>query len=250
MTNVLPPYTGLAVNGVVYQYTTVKETEDEMTVYVQNENAIDTGYIFREKDEWTGIPQNTINRVVPVDYIPLEYWGDGSIVVEGQGEVVDATVIYTYRYDDTCVLDPQASPDCPGYVPEIPELTEEEAYDPMDEDYIQDELDRKATLKDEEEEDRQREKVKKEGNKKKRETLASILGIDNLGEMASIDEALHNALVALDNVPQSYTVALPTTEYEETVVLKDAVLPDNNRVRRNFAQDELHDQIVNSQYEN
>ena len=114
----------------------------------------------------------------------------------------------------------------------------------------QDELDRKATLKDEEEEDRQREKVKKEGNKKKRETLASILGIDNLGEMASADQALHNALMALDNVPQSYTVALPTTEYKETVVLKDAVLPDNNRVRRNFAQDELHNKMVNSQYEN
>ena len=52
MTNILPAYTGLEVNGLVYQYTTIKDAEDDMIVYVQNENAQGDGYIFTFADNF------------------------------------------------------------------------------------------------------------------------------------------------------------------------------------------------------
>ena len=84
MTNVLPQYTGLQVNGLVYQYTTIKDTEDEMYVTVQNEDAENPGqYIFRETDDWSGQPSNTIRKVNPMPYTQGPRFGDGTIVVEG-----------------------------------------------------------------------------------------------------------------------------------------------------------------------
>lgn len=248
MANVVPQYSGLAINGVVYQYTTVKNTEDEMSVHVQNENAQGTGYIFRETNDWSGVPGNTINRAVPVDYIPIEYWGDGSILVEGEGQVTDPTVIYTYRYDDTCVLDPQARSDCPGYMPPTYEELKVDAYDPMDDDIVQDELDRKAVIKDETEDDRDRRRVSAE--KKEKERLEKLLGTTGLTDLAEIGEKLHDDLVALDFVPQSYYNTLPSTVYKETRTLQDAKLPDNVNARRvDYAQQSLHEKLVNLQYE-
>ena len=43
-----------------------------MRVYVQNENPIDGGYTFRSVDDWTGIPGNTINKVIPMAQVPIE----------------------------------------------------------------------------------------------------------------------------------------------------------------------------------
>ena len=60
MTNILPQNAGLTVNGIVYRYTTVKNAEDDMVVYVQNEDAINGGYIFRNADDWSGLPGNSI----------------------------------------------------------------------------------------------------------------------------------------------------------------------------------------------
>ena len=54
MSQILPQQAGLQVNNVFYRYTTIKDEEDEMVVYVQNENAQGDGYIFREVDDWTG----------------------------------------------------------------------------------------------------------------------------------------------------------------------------------------------------
>ena len=48
MSQILPQQAGLQVNNVFYRYTTIKDEEDEMVVYVQNENAQGDGYIFRE----------------------------------------------------------------------------------------------------------------------------------------------------------------------------------------------------------
>ena len=85
MANVLPQYTGLEVNGIVYQYTTVKETDDEMVVTVQNEDADNPGqYIFRSVDDWTGQPSNTIRRVNPMPYTLATRFGEGSIDDRGR----------------------------------------------------------------------------------------------------------------------------------------------------------------------
>lgn len=250
MTNVLPEYTGLAVNGVVYRYTTVKDTEDDMIVHVSNENAQGDGYIFRETNDWSGVPQNTIRRAVPLPYIPVEYWGDGSIEIEGEGEVVDPFVIYTYRYDDTCV-DPQNNPTCPGYIEPliIPEIQTTDVVDPLDEDYVQEELDRKAVVNNEDQEDRDRRKI---ANSKKRESinLEKLLGGRNDTEISATDLLIHTQLVSLNYIPSGYYYTLPVTEYQETIVLPDSELPDNKRARRNnFVQEALHEKLIELQYQ-
>jgi len=247
MQNILPQQAGLTVNTVIYRYTTIKEEDDDMLVHVQNENAQGPGYIFRETDDWSGIPGNTINKAVGVSNIPRELWGLGSIEVEGKGSVENPMVVYGYKYDPC--FDPQSDPRCPGWKdPSIPIGGEVVAYDPMDDDLVQAELDRKAVMDEEDEDERQRQKFaeEKEGED---ERLEKLLGAENGTAMAGASQLAFAGLQALDLIPTSYLVALPSTTYIEKVELKDGTLPDNTRARRvNFAQDKLHNELVNLQY--
>ena len=248
MTNVLPQQAGLTVSNVIYRYTTVKEIDDEMVVHVQNENPVDGGYIFRSTDDWTGIPGNTINKVIPVGQIPIDYWGDGSIEIEGEGRVEEPFVAYTYQYD-TC-FDPQADPNCPGYktpIPDIPPVPD--VADPLEDEYVQDEIDREMTMRDEEEEEQERRQVVKEEEDEEEVDLETILGVVGRSLQNAQDTARHNEQMALNAFTQQYYQSLPDTKYEETIQLKDSQLPTNRRGRRlQFAQDLLHDKLVKSQY--
>ena len=163
MANVLPPYSGLAVNGVGLSIHDHQGTQ--MLIW---------WFMCRTRTQWTvdissarqmtgrESHRNSINRVVPIQYVDSEYWGDGSIEVIGDGEVVDPTVIYTYRYDDTCVVNPQSDPNCPGYVMvEIPEPAEYQ-----EEDFTQNEIDRQQTFQDENQEREDFERMKEKEKKK------------------------------------------------------------------------------------
>lgn len=249
MTNVLPQQAGLTVNSVIYRYTAVKDPATGMIVYVQNENAQGPGYIFRSKDDWSGLPGNTINKVVPVNNIPKELWGRGSIDVEGQGFVTNASVVYGYQYDPC--FDPQSSPECPGYKdPFVMDLLDPEIVDPLDDDLLQAELDRKAAMIDEDQEERDRKNSKKDDEKEEKESLEQMLGIVNNTLLAAEAAAQAAELLAMNFIPATYYVALPDTKYEETIVLKDAKLPQNDRAKRlGLAQQLLHEELVNSQYD-
>ena len=248
MKNVLPQYTGLAVNGVVYQYTTLKDTDADLVVTVSNENAQVPGqYIFRSRDDWSGVPQNTIKRGTSIPYVGAEYWGNGSIEVDGEGQVVDASVFYTYRYDEKCAVNPQSNPSCPGFV--LPEIIIPEAVDPLDDDIIQNELDRKRVASNDDQDDKDRERSKDKKDKKK-EMIEVLLGTTNTTELAGSSQHLHEELLALDYIPQTYYQVLPTTVYEETLSIQDSKLPDNKKARRvNFAQELLHGRLVELQYQ-
>jgi hypothetical protein len=248
MNNILPQQAGLSVSTVIYRYTTVKDEDANMLVHVQNENAQGPGYIFRSTDDWSGIPGSTINKAVAVENIPRELWGLGSIEVEGEGNVEDPFVAYAYKYEPC--FDPQAGgPTCPGWKdPTIPQDGEPEAYDPMDDDLVQAELNRKAMMDNEDEEERQRQKLVDE-DEGEDERLEKLLGTENGTAIAGASQLAYAGLQALDFVPQSYLVALPSTQYEEKIELKDGKLPDNARARRvNFAQDAMHNDLVNLQY--
>lgn len=248
MSNILPQQAGLTVNGVVYRYTTVKETEDDMVVHVQNEDALNLGqYIFRSTDDWSGLPGNTIRKLVPVNNIPRERWGDGSIQIEGKGSVENALVLYNYQYDPCFGVTDK--PECPNYIPPIvmPDLAMQ---DPLDDPYIKEELEKETEVKDEDEDERDRKRTQENGKVRERRSLESILGIVEVSLVAAADIANMTLLTNLNTIPNSYYVILPDTKYEETIVLPDATLPDNTRAARvNFAQDQLHQRMVNLQYE-
>ena len=249
MTNVLPQQAGLTVNSVIYRYTAIKDPESGMIVYVQNEDAQGDGYIFREADDWTGIPGNTINKIVPVNNILGTRWGNGSIQWTGEGSVENPQVAYGFQYDPC--FDPQVSPDCPGYKdPFVVELMEAEVVDPLDDDFVQAELDRKATLKDEEQEERDRQKAS-DGEKKEEINLEDVLGIVNQTLLAADAAAKAAELIGMNYIPQSYYAELPGGEIKDSVVLRDGELPKNPRAQRlGMAQQKLHKELVDSQYNN
>jgi len=248
MTNILPQQAGLTVGTVVYKYTTVKNTEDDMVVHVQNENALGSGYIFRSSDDWSGLPGNTINKVVPANNIGISYWGNGSIQVDGFGTVEDASVIYTYQYDPC--FDPQSDPTCPGYIVPIDYNLEEVVYD-EDQQYIQDELDRKKTLQDEEEqEELDRKTILAKKRKESEERLEVLLGFVNTDALSLEQTILHEGLMLTNTFSSQYNVSLVGGRYEETIKLVDSKLSDHkNGLRVNLATQILHQKMIDLQYD-
>lgn len=244
MTNILPSQAGLEVNGLVYQYTAVKDPETGMIVYVQNEYADGSGYIFRNADDWTGLPGNTIRRKFALPNLGAELWGPGSIEVEGEGSVENASVVYSYRYD-TC-FDPQSDPNCPGYEEQV-EVPEIAIYDPLQDPLVQEDMERKARIQEEEEEqERQR----------RREQWAVSNALEDLladGNNPSLIDPVAEAMaLALTSrvLPTNYYNGLEGREYFDTVVLEGGDIADNAKARRsNLAQQLLHQQMVDSQYE-
>lgn len=243
MTNLLPAQAGLEVNGVIYRYTTEKDPAADMLVHVQNENALGSGYIFRSTDDWSGLPGNTINKSVPVANIPIEYWGLGSIEVEGEGTVKDSTVIYNYSFDPC--FNPQSSPDCPGYVEPV-NIDTFIYEDPLEDPFIKKELEKEAPSKDEDQEERDR---RKEKSKKKEKRLETALGAVNSALFTAQAVAQEAELLAMNVQIINYQTSMPGGKYEETVQYKDKQLPENPRgLRTGLAQQLLHEEMVEMQY--
>ena len=138
MDSILPSIGGVDINGLLYRYTTVKDPDADMKVHVGNHNASGDGYTFRETDDWSGVPGNTIVKSFPLSNIPASKWGTGFVEVEGEGTVKDAVVIYNYRLDKC--YDPQSDPTCAGYVKPMPVLPEVVIYDALEDDAVIDTL--------------------------------------------------------------------------------------------------------------
>ena len=241
MKNVLPDASNLSVNGVFYQYTPVKVKEDAMTVHVQNENALGSGYIFRETDDWTnqvgGIP---INKVVGVANIPEAAWGDGSIEVEGTGSVIDTRVIYSYQYDNTCA-NPIDDPTCPGYNDAIQSvlnsISEPVPYDTTSD--VKLVLDEKVELEEEEEEQDE-------------DRLEKALSAVDVGVLDANTIAQDNLLLSLTagvSVQSYYDKRIQGGVYEDTVDMSTVQMPDNKSgARVSLAQQIKHNEMVDMQY--
>jgi hypothetical protein len=221
MPDFLPDNPIVDINGVLYRYTTVKQTQDDMLVHVQNKDTEGTGYIFRETDDWSGLPSGTIVKLVPVDNISADRFGEGSIEVEGTGEVISSAVQYNYRIDSVQTVQNIDSdpPDLSMYTYEATEATSEP-------DYSDEEIE---SSEDEEEQER---------------ALRASKGAVELANAALFNRLAGNGL------PASYTVALRGGEYKDAVTLIDANLPDSKSgLRVGLAQQILHQKMVMEQYE-
>jgi hypothetical protein len=252
MQNVLPSITGLTVDGVIYQYSANKNMQDPMTVYVQNKDTLGSGYVFRSRDDWTGLRGNTITKVIPVDNILGNRWGDGEISVEGKGTVSDTSVFYKYRYD--ICINPLSSPSCPGYAEAMLKslaLKDVEVNDPLTEEMKRNAIENKAVclsnqlqclttdVKFEEEKSR-----KAKEDERRKSVTNSLLTLR--------DTQLSAQLFLMNEIPgfQLYSVSIPGGVYKETLRYPDKILPDNRRGRSmGLAQERLHESMVNSQYD-
>ena len=210
-----------------------------MLVTVQNKNALSTGYIFRSTDDWSGLPSNTLNKFVPTSSIPIEYWGNGEIAIEGQGEVKDANIIYNYQYDPC--FDPQSNPECPGYI-----NTDFTIATTVIE-YIEEDPNKPITYKDDEQEEADSKKRSKE---KKKERLEVALQVVSVALMTAEAVAQAEALLSMNAQIVNYELNnIPGGTYLEDASYLSAQLPDNNSGARNgLAQQILHNEMVESQY--
>jgi hypothetical protein len=245
MTNVLPQQAGLVVNGVNYRYTAVKDAQDSMVVNVQNSNAVGTGYIFRSRDDWTGVPGTTITKNVLVADIPIQYWGMGEINVQGRGQVTNSQVSYTYRYD-TC-FNNTTDPKCPGYKPPIPTT---KTSDPLDDEFVKKSLDNKPRTESDEERERASRLLKKEQQEEKKKSAVASKAVQN--SLVTAEAAAQAAAFeSLNNISGfgTYSRTIPGGVYQETIKYTSKALADSkNSVRLNLSQQLLHTELTDLQY--
>jgi len=235
---------GLRINGVYYQYTPVKNTEDDMLVHVRNKR-IGGGYIFSETDDWSGLPGGIpITKGFTVDNLPIELWGDGSISVEGTGSVTDANVVYSYKYNNDC-LSPLSDPSCPGYMDAVLAMADDydaTGYNPLDDKNIT------STLEEQAEADKIEEEEEREDSGKLERILSSV---DNsiLASNILAQDLLMSAMTRSVAIDPYYEKKLSGGEYKEKIVLIGGELPDNKRgARVNLSQQLLHTEMVGMQY--
>lgn len=244
---VLPPdIPGLDIQNIIYNYTIQKQTEDKVEVHIQNENALGSGYIFRETDTWQpgSLGGTEINKIVPiVPNIPREAWGDGSIAVDGPGSVTDPNVVYTYRVDPC--YDPQSNPSCPGWkapswVLEIPEY---ELYDATKDSQIS-QYEDKAKYSDDEEEPSEEDELSED----EENAIARGQNADMFAQ-AFVQAQQLAALNAAINMTQYYSATIPGGVYTDNIQLNNARIPENRKGLRNgLAQQILHEQMIEMQY--
>lgn len=251
MQNILPGITGLTVDGVIYQYTAIKNERDPMTVTIQNRNAQGSGYVFRSHDDWTGLRGNRIVKVVPVDNIPGNRWGNGEITIGGQGSVADTSVSYKYKYD-TCV-NPLSSPSCPGYAEAMLKslaLKDVEFTDPLTDEMRRNATENKAVCLPGQticitspnvvlEAERNR-----RNNDERRKSVTNSL-------LSPKDDQIASQFEKMNDIPgfKLYSVSIPGGVYNDVLRYPDKILPDNRRARSiGLAQERMHDAMVNSQY--
>jgi len=245
MANVLPNYSApnvsLQVNGLSYYYLMTKETDEEVSVYIRNVDPINGGYVFEEVDDWSGLPSNSIQKYFRFQGIEADRWGPGEISVEGNGVVSEQSVIYLYRMDidqqEIICTSPMISPECPGFFD-----AEDKYEDPYNDELVQDQLNRE-TYDQEEAEDSV---LQQDDELEKRlKTDPNVGGLINV----EAQNYLMTQLSQVYKLDPYYIVEIDGKEYNDTNILEDNNLPDNNRALRQLASDAKHYSMVRSQYD-
>lgn len=244
MGSVLPSVPGLDINGLIYRYSTNKITEDDMKVTISNSNADGTRYTFRETDDWSGLPGNTITKKFLFNNIPSPSWGDGSIEVEGEGTVEDPLVAYSYRVD--FCADPQVDPSCPGHVRPAPPVVE--IYDPLEDDAVVAVLDQKQDFQYDEDGNLILDEPEGEGESR---LEMGLMAAENALTMLKTQgqNQIINQINLQTNINMYYNAQIGGGVYGDVNILTDSGISDNKKaLRNNLAQQLLHEQMVQSQY--
>ena len=246
MGSVLPSVPGLDINGLIYRYTTVKNTEDAMKVHVNNLNALGSGYIFRETDDWSGVPGNRITKSFALGNTPGVNWGNGSISVDGTGSVQDAVVVYSYRID--ACYDPQLNSGCVGYVKPAPPVVDVEVYNTLEDELILAALDSDTNFKYDQDGNRI---VDDDDEEKETRLEMGLTASNNALTMLRVQgqAEIINAINLQTDLAMYYNSTINGGRYGDVKTLTDANLPDNSKaLRNNLAQQLLHEEMVQMQY--
>lgn len=254
MGTVIPQNSGITITGLLYQYTVDKEKEDDFTVTIRNEDTrfgidpeILEKYIFSYTDDWSGRDPATIRKILNGMRISGLRFGDGEIVTEGKGSVSDPEVRYLYNFDPC--YDPLYDPTCPGYdeaarawALNYTMWEEIDINDPYYLKEVQDVLNQEAepieTINSDEEPE--------EETDRKMNELASDAGF---AEYSAINNNIYSNLTRINIIESYYGIDIPGNEYQDNAFYEESEMSDNATAMRSLAQDNVHRQMVRSQYE-
>jgi hypothetical protein len=248
MNTVLPPQAGLVVNGMFYQYTINKEVTANAQVHIQNKLSFDDSYLIKETDDWSGLPGNTITKLITFNPISRDLWGNGEILVEGEASISNPTVAYNYKYD-TCYI-VLSDPSCPGYAEALYKWLldngllkgEIDINDPYYDQYVN------LLLQYQIEESEEVQIVEEEQDSDRLEAkLTSGNAVAKIANAAQ-QQAMLASLQAVSPSFEAYYTSIPGGSYDEKISIEDAKIYDNTRVLRNLAQQSLHKDLVQLQY--
>tara|TARA_R100001369_G_scaffold45296_1_gene71483 strand:+ start:408 stop:1154 length:747 start_codon:yes stop_codon:yes gene_type:complete len=236
--------TGLDISGVIYNYTAVKEKEDDFTVTVGNED-LDGGYIWKDTEDWSNKYGIKIRKFIPIPYTPIELFGKGSIATTGTGTVEDASVIYMYRWD--LCRNAQNDKSCPNYIPPLPVIPKFKIYDALEDEFVKDateETDGVGIDKDEEVRETEEDDEEKERLEIAMAASENALTIANTASQASLLKTINQAT----NINSYYVAQISGGVYRDTTSLPGGKIVDNNKMFRSLGQDKLMDQMIGAQY--
>ena len=248
------PYVKVEIHGLTYRYTMIKDPDTGVTVYVRNKDLDNDSYIFQEEDRWAeGNPGGTIQKFIRFPYTDASRFGDGSIDIEGDGNIVDAHATYNYKMtvDDQlmmCSATPLSDPSCPGFDQALLDYLNSLDVNPDDPYY--DEWVQANLSQNDEVEDPGPVKETKEPEERL-SNLEKDLGGENTIEdlVDTTQEKLFTALALVPTIDPYYIIDIPGGEYKDALKLEDTEIPDNPRAMRSLATDANHRKMVRSQYD-
>ena len=235
---------GLDISGVLYNYTVVKNVDDNFRVIIEN-NKVDGGYVYRQEHNWDGKHGMKVQNVIPLPYTPIEQFGDGRIRSTGTGSIEDVTILYMFRWD--LCRNPQNDISCPDYVPPLPVIPKIEIYNALEDEYVQDateKSDDKLTDKDEEVRETEEEDEEKERLEIALAATENALTIANTASQASLLQKINNAT----NVSSYYVAQIQGGVYRESIALQGGKIVDNKKAFKSLGQDKLMNTMIQEQY--
>ena len=250
MDSVLPDPSGLEINGVFYTYTPIKETSANFEVDIGNWNSDKSGYIWKETDNWDGSPGGiSIIKAVPLPYTHRSLWGEGFLDKTGDGSIVDANIVYSYKVDPC--YNPQSNVDCPGFIPpKVEEVDVTELYDATEDASMEETKTEQYDTDEEEETTTEEEEAKEEEDRKRRLERAMSTSESSAMFAESLAQALMlQQMNSAVNVTVYLNKELEGGAYKETLQLEGGTLPDNKQGRRmNWTTQKLHEEMIDMQY--
>jgi hypothetical protein len=119
--------------------------------------------------------------------------------------------------------------------------------DPLQDELVRLEMEKKAEQADKEQEEYDR----KKRTDKIKVNLEKMLGGLNSSVLSDAAQLQEQALFSMNFIPVTYKTALNGGVYNDVLAFKDKELQDNKKARRvTFAQQLLHDEMVQQQYDN
>lgn len=254
MGTVVPQNSGITITGMLYEYTVNKDKADDLTVTIRNQDTqygidpeVVDRYIFSYTDDWSGKDPETIRKILNGMRLPGLRLGNGEIVSDGVGTVTDPEIRYLYNFDPCS--DPLHDPSCPGYddaklkwALQYVQTSSDTISDPYYSNEVQDVLDQEA----EPVENIDIEEEPEEESDKKMNELASDAG---LSEYSKINNDLFNSLTRINIIDSYYGIDIPGLEYKDNQFYDTSEMSDNATAMRSLAQDNVHREMVRSQYE-